>query len=81
MCNHIISEIRRLAVANGGHALGYQAFVSATGISATKWRGKFWARWGDALKEASFQPTNGPSGPTRMLFGSVKGMAGADAGW
>ena len=56
MRDYIIREIRRLAVQNGGQAPGTQAFVSATGIGETKWRGKYWARWGDALIEAGFQP-------------------------
>lgn len=56
MRDHSITEIRRLAAANAGQAPGYKAFVSATGISETKWRGKLWARWGDALIEAGFEP-------------------------
>lgn len=56
MRDHIISEIRRLADMNGGQAPGHLAFVSATGIGEAKWRGKYWARWGDALVEAGFQP-------------------------
>lgn len=53
---HIISETQRLAAHNGGQAPDNQAFVSATGITETKWRGKYWARWGDALVEAGFKP-------------------------
>lgn len=56
MRDHIISEIKRIADENGGQAPGSQAFVSATGIIDSKWRGKYWARWGDALIEAGFQP-------------------------
>jgi Meiotically up-regulated gene 113 len=56
MRDHIINEIRRLAAQNGGQAPGNRAFVSATGIVEAKWRGKYWARWGDALIEAGFQP-------------------------
>lgn len=56
MRKHIISEIKRLAAESGGQAPGSMAFVSATGIIDSKWRGKYWARWGDALIEAGFQP-------------------------
>lgn len=56
MREHIISEIQRLATLSGGQAPGSQAFVSATGITESKWRGKYWARWGDALVEAGFKP-------------------------
>lgn len=58
MRDHIISEIRRLATLNGGRPPGVQAFVSATGIIENKWRGKYWARWGDALIEAGFEPNS-----------------------
>ena len=56
MREHIISEIQRLAALSGGQPPGNQAFVSTTGIIESKWRGKYWARWGDALIEAGFQP-------------------------
>jgi hypothetical protein len=71
MREHIISEIRRLAQSNGGHPPGNQAFVSATGIIESKWRGKFWARWGDALIEAGFQPNEwtGKSDTNAILTG------------
>jgi hypothetical protein len=51
---HIISEIRRTAI--DGKPLGSQAFFTTTGIKAHDWRGKYWARWGDALIEAGFTP-------------------------
>ncbi len=56
MRDHIIYEIQRLAAENGGQAPGNQAFVTATGIIESRWRGKYWARWGDALIDAGFQP-------------------------
>jgi Meiotically up-regulated gene 113 len=54
MRDHIICEIRRLAAENGGKAPGKDAFKSATGIPVSKWLGKIWVRWGDALSDAGF---------------------------
>jgi hypothetical protein len=53
---HILSEIRRTAASNGGVQLGVRRFFTETGIKESDWHGRFWARWGDALKEAGFQP-------------------------
>jgi len=53
---HILSEIRRTAGANGGVPLGVQRFFAETGVKESDWHGRFWARWGDAQKEAGFQP-------------------------
>jgi hypothetical protein len=55
MRDEIIREIRRLA-AESGQAPGQKLFARETGIADHLWRGKFWARWGDALVEAGFQP-------------------------
>ena len=54
---HILSEIKRTAAANGGVPLGMSRFFQETGIknSDSDWIGKFWARWGDALREAGFE--------------------------
>jgi hypothetical protein len=49
---HILAEIKRTAVLNGGVALGKDRFFQETGIKSSDWIGKLWARWGDAVKEA-----------------------------
>ena len=53
---HILEEIRRTAVGNGGVPLGTGRFRAETGIKTSDWQAKFWARWGDALIEAGFTP-------------------------
>jgi len=52
----ILDEIRRTTLANGGVPLGQGRFAQETGIKRHDWIGKIWARWGDALKEAGFEP-------------------------
>ena len=52
----IIDEIRRTAKENGGTPLGEGRFRSETGIRESDWYGKYWARWGDAVREAGFSP-------------------------
>ena len=50
----ILQEIKRTAAANGGVPLGLRRFESETGIGPSEWLGKYWARWGDAVREAGF---------------------------
>src|SRR6185312_10528002 len=48
----IINEIHRTAI--NGKAAGYRRFAAETSIKVNDWRGRYWARWSDALQEAGY---------------------------
>jgi hypothetical protein len=54
--DHILVEVKRTAAANGGKPLGRLAFFNETGIRESDWRGRFWARWNEVLRDAGFGP-------------------------
>src|SRR3989338_123579 len=51
----ILNTIRQTAKENGGKPLGMARFEKETGIKTYEWK-KYWARIGDAHKEAGFEP-------------------------
>jgi hypothetical protein len=53
---HILSEIVRTAIANGGEVLGSGRFETETGIKVADWKGVHWARWSEAVQEAGYIP-------------------------
>jgi hypothetical protein len=53
---HILDEIKRTAKDNHGEPLGVARCFQETGIKETDWHGEFWARWGDAVRGAGFEP-------------------------
>jgi hypothetical protein len=52
----ILTQIRRLATANGGIAPGRLTLESESGIRESDWSGVYWARYSDAVREAGFEP-------------------------
>src|ERR1017187_8831867 len=72
---HILSALRRTPSANGGAPLGLERFFAEEGRKASDWHGKFWARWGDALKEAGFQPNQlNAARTTEDLLNNLAGL-------
>jgi hypothetical protein len=51
---HILEEIKRTAIKNGGKPLGQEAFSSETGIRVSDWKGIHWRKWGDAVEEVGY---------------------------
>lgn len=71
----ILDAIRRTAKENGGTPLGAARFEKETGIKAYDW-GKYWARFGDAQKEAGFEPNQfGGAHAHEFLIEKIIGLA------
>jgi hypothetical protein len=51
----ILAEIRKFVVGNGDIP-GERTFVAATRIKESAWKGKYWVRWTDAVREAGYDP-------------------------
>lgn len=64
---HILQEIKRTAKENSGVPLGWRRFFRETGIKESDWKGKYWARWNDAVSEAGLEPNK----KTRAYEGSL----------
>ena len=70
----ILNAIRQTAQENGGQPLGEKSFAKETGINAYDWK-KFWARFGDAQKEAGFTPNTLTKGYTdEFIVGKMIGL-------
>ena len=52
----ILTEIRKFVAVNTGVIPGERTFVAATRIKQSTWKGKYWARWTDAVREAGYDP-------------------------
>ena len=51
----VILEIQKLASADGVIP-GERGFANATRIKESAWKGKYWPRWTDAIREAGYDP-------------------------
>jgi len=71
----IIEEIKRTPKENAGTPLGAARFQRETGISSYEW-GKYWARFGDALLAAGFQPNEFLKAyPDEFMVENIIGLA------
>ncbi len=52
----ILSEIRKFVAAHDGEIPGERRFATATRMKESAWKGKYWARWTDAVREAGYDP-------------------------
>jgi hypothetical protein len=52
----ILSEIRKFVAANDGEVPGERTFAAASSIRPSAWKGRYWARWTDAVREAGHDP-------------------------
>ncbi len=52
----ILAEIRKLVTTGNGIIPGERTFRLQTNIRESAWKGRYWARWTDAVREAGYDP-------------------------
>lgn len=52
----ILKAVRLHAAQNGGKPPGRDRFAQDSGITESAWRGRYWVRWGDLVRDAGFEP-------------------------
>ena len=52
----VLVAIQRLAERNGGVPVGRERFIAETGFRPSLWAGGIWLTWGDAVREAGYEP-------------------------
>jgi Meiotically Up-regulated Gene 113 (MUG113) protein len=52
----ILAEIRKLVTTGNGIVPGERTFRLQTSIKESAWKGRYWARWTDAVREAGYDP-------------------------
>jgi hypothetical protein len=52
----ILLEIRKFVAAHNGDIPGERGFEVATRIKESAWKGRYWARWTDAVRAAGYEP-------------------------
>lgn len=52
----LIAAIQRATEHDGGKPVGMVRFATLTGITRRAWQGVYWATWGEALREAGYEP-------------------------
>lgn len=53
----ILTELRKF-VANRGEVPGERTFEAETRIKESSWKGRYWVRWTDAVREAGYDPNS-----------------------
>jgi hypothetical protein len=52
--DELLAELRKVVAANEGKVPGGRTFETATGIKDSAWKGRYWARFSDFVKDAGF---------------------------